>query len=74
MERKPEGAAAEVPASEKPNIPLNSLKMMFEKGENLSDKASPHFSHGDRQAWVKFQHNLLYMSGKSRDEQDQTFY
>ncbi|XP_056130100.1 LIM domain and actin-binding protein 1a isoform X2 [Lampris incognitus] len=37
---KPEGAAAEVPASEKPNIPLNSLKMMFEKGEILTDKTS----------------------------------
>lgn len=36
----PEGAAAEVPDSEKPSVPLNSLKMMFEKGENLSDKAS----------------------------------
>ncbi|XP_078144670.1 LIM domain and actin-binding protein 1a isoform X2 [Centroberyx gerrardi] len=47
MEKKPrrdserqEGAAAEVPASEKPNVPLNSLKMMFEKGENLTEKVS----------------------------------
>nr|XP_020442248.1 LIM domain and actin-binding protein 1-like isoform X2 [Monopterus albus] len=35
-----EGAAAEVLDSEKPSIPLNSLKMMFEKGENLTDKVS----------------------------------
>ncbi|KAM4610245.1 LIM domain and actin-binding protein 1a [Polymixia lowei] len=47
MERNPrsdpesqEGAAVEVPASEKPNVPLNSLKMMFEKGENLTHKES----------------------------------
>lgn len=49
MEEKPsrdsegqEGAAAaaEVPDSEKPSVPLNSLKMMFEKGENLTDKVS----------------------------------
>ncbi|XP_070696298.1 LIM domain and actin-binding protein 1a [Pempheris klunzingeri] len=33
-------AAAEVPDSEKPSVPLNSLKMMFEKGENLTDKVS----------------------------------
>ncbi|XP_074538303.1 LIM domain and actin-binding protein 1a [Halichoeres trimaculatus] len=30
---EPERAPAEVPESEKPSIPLNSLKMMFEKGE-----------------------------------------
>ncbi|XP_054465013.1 LIM domain and actin-binding protein 1a [Anoplopoma fimbria] len=36
-----EGAtAAEVPDCEKPSVPLNSLKMMFEKGENLTDKVS----------------------------------
>ncbi|XP_047450482.1 LIM domain and actin-binding protein 1a isoform X3 [Mugil cephalus] len=29
-----EAAAAEVPDCEKPSVPLNSLKMMFEKGEN----------------------------------------
>ncbi|KAM7405291.1 hypothetical protein PAMP_012564 [Pampus punctatissimus] len=47
MEAKPsrdseeqEGAAAEVPDCEKPSVPLNSLKMMFEKGENLTDKVS----------------------------------
>ncbi|KAM7411201.1 hypothetical protein PAMA_021268 [Pampus argenteus] len=47
MEAKPsrdseeqEGAAAEVPDCEKPSVPLNSLKMMFEKGENLADKVS----------------------------------
>lgn len=47
MEAKPgrdsaerEGAAAEVPECEKPSVPLNSLKMMFEKGENLRDKVS----------------------------------
>ncbi|XP_038866482.1 LIM domain and actin-binding protein 1-like isoform X2 [Salvelinus namaycush] len=36
------GAAAEVPCvpSEKPDIPLNNLKMMFEKGENLQHKVS----------------------------------
>lgn len=39
-----EGAAAEVPESERPSVPLNSLKMMFEKGENLTDKASLLFS------------------------------
>ncbi|GLD71295.1 LIM domain and actin-binding protein 1-like isoform X2 [Lates japonicus] len=33
-------AAAEVPDCEKPSVPLNSLKMMFEKGENLTDKVS----------------------------------
>lgn len=42
--RDPEGkegtAAAEVPECEKPSVPLNSLKMMFEKGENLTDKVS----------------------------------
>nr|XP_046253828.1 LIM domain and actin-binding protein 1a isoform X2 [Scatophagus argus] len=42
---EPEGqegaaAAAEVPDSEKPSVPLNSLKMMFEKGENLTNKVS----------------------------------
>ncbi|KAM3872141.1 LIM domain and actin-binding protein 1a [Diretmus argenteus] len=47
MEAKPrgdserqEGASTEVPASEKPNVPLNSLKMMFEKGEHLTNKVS----------------------------------
>ncbi|KAJ4933848.1 hypothetical protein JOQ06_006657 [Pogonophryne albipinna] len=47
MEEKPsreseehQGAPAEVPECEKPSVPLNSLKMMFEKGENLSDKGS----------------------------------
>ncbi|CAJ1084411.1 LIM domain and actin-binding protein 1a isoform X2 [Xyrichtys novacula] len=47
MEEKPsrdseeqERAGAEVPESERPSVPLNSLKMMFEKGENLADKAS----------------------------------
>ncbi|XP_068589111.1 LIM domain and actin-binding protein 1a [Cebidichthys violaceus] len=34
-----EGAtAAELSDSEKPSVPLNSLKLMFEKGENLTDK------------------------------------
>ncbi|XP_029363042.1 LIM domain and actin-binding protein 1a [Echeneis naucrates] len=33
-------AAAEVPDCEKPSVPLNSLKMMFERGENLTDKVS----------------------------------
>ncbi|XP_045920561.1 LIM domain and actin-binding protein 1-like isoform X2 [Micropterus dolomieu] len=43
MEAKPRrdgAAAAEVPDCEKPSVPLNSLKMMFEKGENLTDKVS----------------------------------
>ncbi|XP_026223731.1 LIM domain and actin-binding protein 1a isoform X2 [Anabas testudineus] len=46
MEAKPsrdlEGQprAAEVPDSEKPSVPLNSLKKMFEKGENQADKVS----------------------------------
>ncbi|XP_023248772.1 LIM domain and actin-binding protein 1-like isoform X2 [Seriola lalandi dorsalis] len=51
MEAKPsrdseaqEGAAAaaatEVLDCEKPSVPLNSLKMMFERGENLTDKVS----------------------------------
>nr|XP_046221983.1 LIM domain and actin-binding protein 1-like isoform X1 [Oncorhynchus gorbuscha] len=37
-----EGGAAEVPCipSEKPDIPLNNLKMMFQKGENLQNKVS----------------------------------
>lgn len=57
MEEKPsrgsEGAAAEVPDSEKPSVPLNSLKMMFERGENLTDKASPFLSSdGDQQEFV----------------------
>ncbi|XP_075953384.1 LIM domain and actin-binding protein 1a isoform X2 [Anarhichas minor] len=30
--------AAEVSDSEMPSVPLNSLKLMFEKGENLTDK------------------------------------
>ncbi|XP_034731544.1 LIM domain and actin-binding protein 1a [Etheostoma cragini] len=34
------GAAAEVPDSERPSVPLNSLKMMFEKRENLNDEVS----------------------------------
>uniref|UniRef100_A0A8D3B7L6 LIM domain and actin binding 1a n=1 Tax=Scophthalmus maximus TaxID=52904 RepID=A0A8D3B7L6_SCOMX len=33
-------AAAEVPECEKPSVPLNSLKKMFETGENLTDKVS----------------------------------
>ncbi|KAI3356979.1 hypothetical protein L3Q82_003615 [Scortum barcoo] len=33
-------SGAEVPDSEKPSVPLNSLKMMFERGENLGDKVS----------------------------------
>ncbi|KAM3618588.1 uncharacterized protein V6R79_022031 [Siganus canaliculatus] len=38
---EPEAATgAEVPESERPSVPLNSLKMMFEKGENLSSKVS----------------------------------
>ncbi|KAM8862538.1 LIM domain and actin-binding protein 1a [Spinachia spinachia] len=40
--RDPQGqdgaTAAEVSDSEKPSVPLNSLKMMFEKGENLTDR------------------------------------
>ncbi|KAK5895103.1 hypothetical protein CesoFtcFv8_011723 [Champsocephalus esox] len=47
MEEKPsreseehQGVPAEVPECEKPSVPLNSLKMMFEKGENLCDKGS----------------------------------
>lgn len=32
---------AEVPDMEKPSVPLSSLKMMFETGENLGNKASP---------------------------------
>lgn len=32
---------AEVADMEKPSVPLNSLKMMFETGENLANKASP---------------------------------
>ncbi len=51
MEMKPgrdsegEGAAAAVvPDSEKPSVPLNSLKMMFEKGENVIDKVSLFFA------------------------------
>ncbi|XP_069577999.1 LIM domain and actin-binding protein 1a [Brachyistius frenatus] len=31
---RPEGAVAEVPDGEKPSVPLISLKMMFERGEN----------------------------------------
>ncbi|CAF90060.1 unnamed protein product [Tetraodon nigroviridis] len=38
--RGPVGGA-EVPDAEKPSVPLNSLKMMFETGENLANKASP---------------------------------
>lgn len=33
-------SATEVPDCEKPSVPLNSLKMMFEKGEHLNDQAS----------------------------------
>ena len=33
-------AADEVPDIKKPSVPLNSLKMMFEKGESLVEKAS----------------------------------
>lgn len=32
--------AAELSDCEKPSVPLNSLKMMFEKGENLTDRVS----------------------------------
>ncbi|KAM9855909.1 LIM domain and actin-binding protein 1a [Aulostomus maculatus] len=39
-ERGAAAVAAEVPECEKPSVPLNSLKMMFEKGENLTDKVS----------------------------------
>lgn len=35
----PEGAAG-VPDPKKPTVPLTSLKMMFEKGENATNKAS----------------------------------
>lgn len=51
MEEKPsrdsEGAAAEVPDCEKPSVPLNSLKMMFEKGEsdNVSLLSYLHYFH-----------------------------
>ncbi|XP_034027918.1 LIM domain and actin-binding protein 1a isoform X2 [Thalassophryne amazonica] len=38
--RDSEGSTNVVPESEKPSVPLNSLKMMFEKGENLTDKVS----------------------------------
>ncbi|XP_030590692.1 LIM domain and actin-binding protein 1a [Archocentrus centrarchus] len=38
-EEREAASAVEVPECEKPSIPLNSLKMMFEKGEN-PDKAS----------------------------------
>lgn len=45
QQRDPERqeAIAEVPCvpSEKPNIPLNNLKMLFEKGENQQNKVSP---------------------------------
>lgn len=50
MEAKPsrdsdwQQRAAEVPDYERPSVPLNSLKMMFEKGENQTDKASVFFS------------------------------
>ncbi|KAL7399267.1 hypothetical protein ABVT39_022398 [Epinephelus coioides] len=45
--RESEGAAAEVPESEKPSVPLNSLKMMFEKGENLTpDRVSREQTRG----------------------------
>uniref|UniRef100_A0A3Q1EWH4 Uncharacterized protein n=1 Tax=Acanthochromis polyacanthus TaxID=80966 RepID=A0A3Q1EWH4_9TELE len=33
--------SAEVPDCEKPSVPLNSLKMMFERGENLENQVSP---------------------------------
>ncbi|XP_022075860.1 LIM domain and actin-binding protein 1a [Acanthochromis polyacanthus] len=32
--------SAEVPDCEKPSVPLNSLKMMFERGENLENQAT----------------------------------
>ncbi|XP_026188496.1 LIM domain and actin-binding protein 1a isoform X1 [Mastacembelus armatus] len=38
------GGAVEVPDSEKPSTPLNSLKMMFEKGENLANKVSKEYT------------------------------
>ena len=45
QQRDPERqeAVEEVPCvpSEKPNIPLNHLKMMFDKGENQQNKVSP---------------------------------
>ena len=31
---------ADSPVSEKPSVPLTSLKMMFEKGENVANKVS----------------------------------
>lgn len=45
MEAKPsrgteEAAAAEVPDCERPSVPLNSLKIMFEKGEHLTEQVS----------------------------------
>ncbi|XP_040008465.1 LIM domain and actin-binding protein 1a isoform X2 [Xiphias gladius] len=39
-ERQEGAAAAEVPDCKKPSVPLNSLKMMFEKGESPVDKVS----------------------------------
>ncbi|XP_056897730.1 LIM domain and actin-binding protein 1a isoform X2 [Takifugu flavidus] len=39
---------AEVPDTEKPSVPLNSLKMMFETGENLANKESRDQSGGTR--------------------------
>ncbi|XP_029995283.1 LIM domain and actin-binding protein 1a [Sphaeramia orbicularis] len=45
-DRDSEVTSAEVPESERPSVPLNSLKMMFEKGENLTDKASRETSKG----------------------------
>ncbi|KAM6976969.1 LIM domain and actin-binding protein 1a [Aplochiton taeniatus] len=33
-------ASAQVPPAEKPTVPLNSLKMMFEKGENLAHQVT----------------------------------
>lgn len=51
MEAKPSAGvegqqrAAEVPESEKPSVPLNSLKLMFEKGENQGDKVGVFLSN-----------------------------
>ncbi|XP_076023272.1 LIM domain and actin-binding protein 1a isoform X2 [Genypterus blacodes] len=39
-ERPEAAAAAEVPDTERPSVPLNSLKMMFEKGGSPTDKVS----------------------------------
>ncbi|XP_008292012.1 LIM domain and actin-binding protein 1a [Stegastes partitus] len=44
--QEPAGAA-EVPECEKPSVPLNSLKMMFEKGENQESQATSRGSNGN---------------------------